>query len=101
MALNVLTRKFLRDRIGLDSDVLGKQSFSYDSHSILLQNWDWMLREMLQCPLWRQVGLVQFIARLKEVMQSQHKYADLSGRLIYRTYLLSAWYNRNRYLQIQ
>lgn len=37
---------FFRDRIGLDSVALGKLGFSYDSRSIVLQNWDWMHQEM-------------------------------------------------------
>ena len=97
----LILRKILKDRIGLDSDALGKLGFSYDSRSIILQNWESITKEIEQCSLWDQPSLVKVVTRLKGVMQSQHKYADLSGRLIYRTYLLSAWYNQNRYLQIQ
>lgn len=97
----LILRKILKDRIGLDSDALGKLGFSYDSSSVVMHNWDWMLQEMQQCTLWHQPSLLRMVTRLKDVMQSEHKYADFSGRLIYRTYLLSAWYNRNRYLQIQ
>lgn len=95
----LILRKMLKDRIGLDSDVLGKMGFSYDSRSIVLQNWCHITQAITACPLWHQPGLAKVTARLKITMQSNHKYADLSGRLIYRIYLLSAWYNHNRYLQ--
>lgn len=97
----LILRKILKERIGIDSDALGKLGFSYDSRSIVLQNWDWMLEEIQECRLWHQPGLVKVVNRLKGVTQSNHKYAVLSGRLIYRIYLLSAWHNRNRYIQIQ
>jgi asparagine synthase (glutamine-hydrolysing) len=97
----LILRKMLKDRNVIDSDALGKMGFSYDSRSIVLQNWDNITQENTACPLWHQPGLVKVIGHLKKTMQSNHKYADLSGRLIYRIYLLSAWYNRNRYLQTQ
>ena len=89
---------FFRDRIGLDSDALGKLGFSYDSRSIVLQNWDWMLQEIQQCNLWHQTGLVKVVTRLKNRMNGTGWGAGAAGRLLYRIYLISAWYNKNQYL---
>lgn len=50
----LILRKILKDRIGLDSDQIGKMGYSYDSRSIVLQNWDWMLKEIQHCLLWQQ-----------------------------------------------
>ena len=91
----LILRKILKDRIGLDSDALGKLGFSYDSRTIVLQNWDWMLQEMQQCGLWHQPGLVKVVTRMKNRMNGKGWGAGASGRLLYRIYLLSAWYNRN------
>jgi len=94
----LILRKILKDRIGLDSDELGKMGFSYDSRSIVLQNWDTIIKEIYACTLWHQAGMVKVINRLKNTMQSNHKYAELSGRLIYKVYVLTMWANKNRYL---
>lgn len=94
----LILRKILKERIGLDSDALGKLGFSYDSRSIFIQNGDWMLQEIQQCSLWHQPGLVKVINRLKNDMQSSHKYSEFSGRIINRIFLLSAWYNYNKYI---
>ena len=93
----LILRKILKDRIALDSDALGKLGFSYDSRSIVLQNWDWMLQEMQQCTLWHQPGLVKVINRMKARMNGKGWGAGSAGRLLYRIYLLSAWHNKNRY----
>ncbi|SNY51865.1 asparagine synthase (glutamine-hydrolysing) [Arsukibacterium tuosuense] len=94
----LILRKILKDRIGLDSDAIGKMGWTYDSSAIVVRNWDDIVSEMNDCKLWHEPGLAKVIARLKTIMQSKHKYADLSGKLIYRVYLLSAWANRNKYL---
>ncbi len=94
----IILRRMLKNRLALDSDKLGKMGFSYDSHSMILQNWVGILNELQACPLWEQTYLMKMIMRLKKTMQTHHKYAEFSGRLIYRMYLLSAWYNKNRYL---
>ena len=94
----IILRRMLKNRLALDSDQLGKMGFSYDSHSMILQNWVGILKELQACPLWEQTYLMKMIMRLKKTMQTHHKYAEFSGRLIYRMYLLSAWYNKNRYL---
>ncbi|MGP9801368.1 asparagine synthase-related protein [Rheinheimera sp. NSM] len=96
---NKLTlRKILKDRVELDSDAIGKMGWTYDFSSIVLQNWDHIISEIKSCKLWQKPGLEKVITRLKGTMQSKHKYAHLSGQLIYRIYLLSAWANWNRYL---
>jgi asparagine synthase (glutamine-hydrolysing) len=94
----LILRTMLKDRIGLDSDALGKLGFSYDSRSIVLQNWDFMLQEIEQCTLWHQPGLVKVVTRLKSFMQSNHRFSEYIGFLIYRIYLMSVWFNRNRYI---
>lgn len=94
----LILRKILKDRIGLDSDALGKMGWTYDSSTNVLKNWEWMLEEIERCVLWNQSGVMKVINRLKSLVQSNHKYEELSGRLIYRMYLISAWYNQNRYL---
>ena len=96
---NKLTlRKLLKDKINLDSDALGKLGFSYDSKAIVSQNWSWITDEMLKCKLWDKAEITKLCNRLNKVAKSNHKYSNLAACLIYRVYLLSAWYNKNRYI---
>jgi asparagine synthase (glutamine-hydrolysing) len=91
----LILREMLKNKIGLDSDKLGKMGFSYDSRSIVLQNLQMITDEIYSCKLWDKEGMQKVVSRLKETMQSTNKYAELSGRLIYRIYLLSGWHNKN------
>jgi len=93
----LILRKILKDRIGLDSNALGKMGWTYDSSSIVMQNWDWMLYEIEQCPLWHQQGLMKVVNRMKSRMNGTDWGSATAGRLLYRIYLLSAWFNRNKY----
>ncbi|PYF79861.1 asparagine synthase (glutamine-hydrolysing) [Marinomonas alcarazii] len=93
----LILRKILKDRIGLDSDALGKLGFSYDSRSIVLQNWDWMLQEIQQCNLWHQADLTKILGRMRNNMDKKGWQAKAARSWIYRLYLISAWYNKNQY----
>jgi asparagine synthase (glutamine-hydrolysing) len=98
----IVLRDMLKTRMSLDSDKLGKMEWSYDSSSIVQQNWDDILQELQNCKLWDKTGLSKVVNRLKASMEGNNRSAiasGRSGRLIYRVYLLSAWYNRNKYLK--
>ena len=94
----LVLRDMLKSRMDLDSDKIGKMGWSYDSQGVVLQNWDDMMQEIQACILWDQKEVLKLSNRLRATMQSKHKYANLSGRLIYRIYLLSGWANRSKYL---
>lgn len=94
----LVLRDMLKTKMGLDSDKLGKMGFSYDSRSIVLQNWDSILQELQTCNLWEQVGLMKVVKRLRKRMNGKGWGAGASARLLYRIYLLSAWANKNKYL---
>ena len=93
-----MLRDLLKTRMGLDSDKIGKMGWSYDSRSIVLQNWDNILQELQTCTLWNQPGLLKVVTRMRSRMDGKGWGAGASGRYIYRIYLISAWYNRSRYL---
>ncbi len=94
----LILRKILKDRLGLDSDELGKFGFSYDSRSVVLQNWEDITAEISMCFLWDQEQTKKIVSRLKLSMLGKRKYSDLSGRLIYRLYLISSWVNNCKYI---
>jgi asparagine synthase (glutamine-hydrolysing) len=92
----LILRKIIKDRISLVSDSFVKLGFAYDTHAIVLQNWEWMLKEMLQCTLWNKINLVKVVTRIKNRMRGRGWESISAGRLLYMIYLLSAWYNRHR-----
>lgn len=94
----LILRKMLKERNIVDSDALGKMGFSYDSRSIVLQNWENITQEITDCQLWNQPGLVKVITRMKNRMNGNGWGAGAAGRLLYRIYLISAWVNHNKYV---
>lgn len=94
----IILRDLLKDKIGLDSDEVGKMGWSYDTASIVNNNWDIMLNEINNCSLWDTKEANKVLVRLKGTMNQEKKYSQLSCRLIYRLYLLSMWKNRCKYL---
>ncbi|WP_144822367.1 hypothetical protein [Marinobacter piscensis] len=94
----LILRKILKDRLGLDSDELGKLGFSYDSRSVVLQNWDDITHEIYACELWSQAGVREVVQRLRKRMDGKGWGAGTSGRLLYKLYVLSCWVNKNRWI---
>ena len=94
----LVLRRMLKKRMSLDSDKLGKMGWTYDSQSIVLQNWDDIMREIQACSLWNQKGLQKVLIRMRRRMDGKNWGSGASGRYIYRIYLISGWLNHNRYL---
>lgn len=94
----LVLRGLLKGRMGLDSDKLGKMGWTYDSRSIVLQNWNDIMQQVQACTLWNQVGLLKVINRMRNRMDGNGWGSGAAGRYIYRIYLISAWHNRNRCL---
>ena len=94
----LILREILKSRIGLDSDKLGKMGWAYDSGNIVLQNWSDIMFEIQACKLWCQVDLLKILNRMRNRMNGKGWGAIASGRYIYRIYLISCWYNHNKYL---
>lgn len=89
-------RTMLKDRMGLDSDVLGKMVFSYDSIKIVTQNWHYIESEIKSCDLWDHKGLGSMLLRMNKGMLRKGWPGSVSARLIYRLFLLSEWFNNHR-----
>ncbi len=95
----LILRALLKNRMVLDSDVIGKMGFSYDAKSLVLQNWNYMTEEIYGCTLWHELGVVKILNRLHMRMRGKGWGAKSSSYCVYRIYLISAWYNNNQYLQ--
>ena len=94
----LVLRKLLKKRIGLDSDAIGKKGFSYDYRALMKENWDWFMDEIRSCRLWDKAGLEMVLPRLERAVLNGHRRAFMAEHLIYRLYLVSAWFNHNKYV---
>ena len=94
----IILRDMLKKRIMLDSDEIGKIGWKYDSRSLVIKNWDDIMQEIQACILWSQVDVLRILKRMRKRMGGKDRGAKVSAQYIYRIYLISAWHNRNRYL---
>jgi len=94
----LILRKILKDRIALDSDELGKLGFTYDAHAVVSHNLDTMKKEIQACSLWHANGLATVLSRFINQSDQQARAGSISRSFIYRLYLISGWYNQNRYV---
>jgi asparagine synthase (glutamine-hydrolysing) len=97
----LILRELLKKRIGLDSDAIGKKGFSYDYRALMKENWDWFMDEIRSCRFWDKAGLEMVLPRLERAVLNGHRRAFMAEHLIYRLYLISAWFNHNKYVNAE
>lgn len=91
----LLIREILKEKIGLDSDKLGKMAYSFDFFSILMMMRKEVEHEILSCQLWNKEEIEKILDRLYKNRHKNFKHKVL----IQRIYLISIWYNKNRYIR--
>jgi asparagine synthase (glutamine-hydrolysing) len=94
----VVLRSLLKDRLGLDSDALGKMVFSYDNAAIIDKNWAWVRSQIVGCALWATSGSDNFFDTLKRQSEGSKRGSIVASDLLYRLFLLSLWFNRCKYI---
>jgi asparagine synthase (glutamine-hydrolysing) len=94
----LVLRDILKRRLGLDSDALGKLGFSYDTHSVVTSNLNFMLSEIRSCSLWDNMSTSKVLERFLAKSKKSTRAGAVSKNLIYRIYLISVWYNRNEFI---
>lgn len=96
----LLLRRTLKERVGLDSDALGKLGYEFDYFGALNRLEGGYRAEIEACGLWMRRGVGTLLDRLEAATRSGDRRAATRGRLmINRLYLISAWHNRNRLLR--
>jgi len=91
----LILRKMLKEKIGLDSDKIGKMAFTFDFFSILEMMQKEVQQEIIQCKLWDETTIKKMLEHLYKNTKINFK----NKVLIQRLYLISAWYNKNRYIK--
>lgn len=94
----IILRSLLKEKLSLDSDEIGKMGWSYDTRTLILNNWELLLNEISVCSLWNWKETEQVIYRLRKSIIAKGKYSEFSCRLVYRLFLLSMWKNKSKYL---
>jgi asparagine synthase (glutamine-hydrolysing) len=95
----LILRELLNNKINLNSDQIGKRAFTYDSHTLIIENWGLISSEILSCKSWDQKGISELLKRMKSSINTSGWSARASGRLLYRLYLISGWLNKNKWLE--
>jgi len=95
----LIFRDILKAELDLDSDKLGKKGYAFDYWKILVLMGDKVRDEILSCKLWDNKEIKILIDRLYLNLQKKPKRASKIKSLIHRLYLISAWYNHNKYIK--
>ena len=93
----VIIREILKEKIGLDSDMVGKKGYNFDSATVVENNWNWVREEILSCDQWNRFEVEKILKRLKRNLGGGSISNRLGIRLIYRLFLLSLWFNHSKY----
>lgn len=85
-------KELLKEKLDLDSDTLGKLGYTFDSKSVVQENWRWMKEIVLTCSSWNSEVAQALVQRLEK-----GAFRDKSHeiRLFFRLFLLSGWYNEH------
>ncbi|WP_043532126.1 asparagine synthase-related protein [Litchfieldella xinjiangensis] len=94
----LVLRTMLKNRLGLDSDAVGKMSWTFDSSEVVRKNLVFFTSEIESCKLWDHSALVKLLNRFTNKINHEGRPGFKVRSCIYRLYLISSWYNRNRYL---
>jgi asparagine synthase (glutamine-hydrolysing) len=94
----LLLRTMLKDRIGLDSDKLGKKAYGFNAYGILMMMKKEVDQEILSCKLWNEKEVEELLSTLYKKIDVNHQSISRLKSIIQRLYLISVWYNQSKYV---
>ncbi|MCL7939446.1 asparagine synthase-related protein [Halomonas sp. ATCH28] len=89
----VILRDYIKKRVGVDSDKIGKKGFVFDYTRFLELNQRFVLDEILACPLWTPA----IESHVRKMVDQGFRYRKNAERL-YCLFMISGWYNHSTYL---
>jgi len=95
----LVLRRILKDRIGLDSDLIGKKGWTYDHTGLVMLNFAYIFNTISECSLWSLDGVEDLKRRLKNMPSSDARKSIILRGMIYRIFLISMFLNLNKYLR--
>jgi asparagine synthase (glutamine-hydrolysing) len=97
----LIFRKILKEKLGLDSDKIGKKGYSYDSRTFVLKNMKFIEDEILKYEYWDKNEIIKLFNRLKKKAYINKRVGFVSSNMIYRLFLISGWINYNKYFNLK
>ena len=94
----LLLRTMLKDRIGLDSDKLGKKAYGFNAYGILMMMKKEVDQEIVSCELWNKKEVEKLLSTLYRKIDAKHQSISRLKSIVQRLYLISAWYNKSKYV---
>ena len=96
----IFLRQLLKKYIGLDSDKLGKYGWGFHPLDLLINNLDFYSTEIINCRLWKKNEIKNILERLiSKAIKADSSYSATNARTyIFNLYLISAWINKNIYI---
>jgi len=94
----VLFRDSLKKHLNLDSDSLGKLGYSFDFPLFLSTHKRHVEDEIFSCRLWDHQNILKEVSFLWHYSQVKSLVGFRANVLLQRLFLLSAWANKNRYV---
>ena len=91
-------RTLLKDKMGLDSDKLGKKAYGFDYYNILMMMKKEVDYEILSCTLWNEKEIEKLLSLLYKKIDAKHKSIARLKDIIQKLYLISVWFNKNKYV---
>lgn len=93
----LILRELLKTKLDLDSDKLGKLGYTFDYWKIMNLMFNNVKDEILNCNLWDKKGIEIIFNRLYKRSIRDDRFSNRAKSLIQRLYLISAWFNNNKY----
>ncbi|MBE0472458.1 MAG: hypothetical protein IBX55_23485, partial [Methyloprofundus sp.] len=91
-------RKILKDRIGLDSDALGKLVFSFDRKSLLNNNLEYFVDDIFGNDYFDSVSTKKIVERFTGLMRNEGRKSVIASKYNYILTVAAKWLSNSRYL---
>ncbi|QGG47199.1 hypothetical protein [Heliorestis convoluta] len=94
----IILRMLLIEKLNLNSDLIGKKGYRFDYYLLLDQMRQNVLNEIKSCKLWT-MEINDFVKRINYMSQVSNREGKIAKGLLYKLFLISAWYNNCKYLR--
>ena len=92
-------REVIKDRLGVDTDAIGKKGYSLNTVEFIYENKHWIYKEIVDCKLWNNTAVKALVERLYKSAGEPKWSGKSATRLIYRLLLISLWHRKSKYIQ--
>jgi asparagine synthase (glutamine-hydrolysing) len=95
----LILREILKQEIDLDSDALGKYGYEFDFWKVIESLGGDVKKEVVECSLWDHDEITILCNKFYSVIHSDSPNSKRAQAWIHRLYLISSWYNKNKYIK--